>query len=119
MSGCRQQMETIMPETLPAQITAYFNATNRHDTDAMLAAFAADAQVRDEGETHIGTDAIRAWLDHTTAKYRVTVEVMEFTAKAEALVVTGRVAGNFPGSPANLTYRFTLDGDRIASLAIG
>ena len=34
--------------------------------------------------------------------------------------VVARVAGNFPGSPLDLTYRFRLDGDRqIRALEIG
>ena len=108
-----------MPETLAAPIARYFAAANHHDIEAMLAPFAADARVKDEGQTHVGTEAIRAWLNHTTAKYRVTVEVLEITDAAEALAVIGRVSGNFPGSPANLTYRFTLNDNAITSLAIG
>jgi len=33
--------------------------------------------------------------------------------------VTGRVTGDFPGSPVDFQYRFTLDGDKIARLEIG
>ncbi|WP_193334686.1 nuclear transport factor 2 family protein [Devosia beringensis] len=108
-----------MSQILPAPLADYFAAANRHDIDAMLAPFAPDARVRDEGETHTGPTAIRAWLEHTTAKYRVTVEVIDAKIEGDTEVVTGRVSGNFPGSPANLTYRFTLGGDRIASLSIG
>lgn len=108
-----------MAQTLPTPIANYFAAANRHDIDAMLAPFATDARVKDEGQTHIGTEAIRAWLDHTTAKYRVTVEVIDITIHAETLAVTGTVSGNFPGSPANLTYRFVLNGTDIAGLTIG
>jgi hypothetical protein len=32
--------------------------------------------------------------------------------------VTGRVTGDFPGSPVDLQYRFTLEGDKIARLEI-
>jgi len=109
----------MMSPTLPSPLADYFAAANRHDIAAMLAPFAPEARVKDEGQTHIGTAAIRVWLEHTTAKYAVTVEIVDMTTDAETTVVVGRVSGNFPGSPANLTYRFTLDGDRIASLAIG
>lgn len=108
-----------MTQPLPTPLADYFAAANRHDIAAMLAPFAPDARVKDEGQTHIGTEAIRRWLEHTTAKYGVTVDVLETAAEADTLAVTGLVSGNFPGSPANLTYRFTLSGDRIASLAIG
>jgi hypothetical protein len=33
-------------------------------------------------------------------------------------VVTARVTGNFPGSPVDLLYTFTLDGDVISRLEI-
>ena len=108
-----------MAQPLPAPLADYFAAANRHDIAGMLAPFASDASVRDEGQTHVGTEAIRAWLNHTTTKYRVTVDVLDITGAAEALAVIGRVSGNFPGSPANLTYRFTLADDTITSLAIG
>jgi hypothetical protein len=34
-------------------------------------------------------------------------------------VVRARVSGNFPGSPAMLTFTFGLTGDRISELEIG
>lgn len=108
-----------MTVPLPSPLARYFAASNRHDIDAMLAPFAPGAEVRDEGATHVGTAAIRDWMEHTTAKYRVTSEVIDLATKADTLVVTARVSGNFPGSPANLTYRFTLKGDAIGSLSIG
>jgi len=33
-------------------------------------------------------------------------------------IVTGRVSGDFPGSPIELRYAFALDGDEIARLEI-
>jgi len=104
---------------LPAPITAYYAAKNRHDIDAMLLPFAEDAHVHDEGEDHVGYAAIRAWMDRTTRKYRVTVEPLEAGERDGWLEVIARVSGDFPGSPANLRYRFQLDGDRITALTIG
>ncbi len=104
---------------LPAPVSAYYAAKNAHDIDAMLAPFAEDAQVRDEGEDHRGGPAIRAWMEHTTRKYKVTSTPEEATQDGDGLVVRALVAGNFPGSPAHLTYRFVIVGDRIARLEIG
>jgi ketosteroid isomerase-like protein len=108
-----------MTVKLPQLLADYFAAKNRHDIDAMLTPFAPDATVRDEGEIHQGSDAIRDWMDATTRKYRVTVEVADATANGQAWRVAGLVSGNFPGSPATLHYNFTLAGDRIARLEIG
>lgn len=104
---------------LPAPVSAYYAAKNVHNIDAMLAPFAEDAHVRDEGEDHRGHPAIRAWMEQTTRKYRVTARPEEAAKEGNSLVVRALVSGNFPGSPAHLTYRFTLDGERIARLEIG
>jgi hypothetical protein len=40
------------------------------------------------------------------------------THVGERVVLTGRLAGNFPGGTADLTWRFTLDGDHINRLDI-
>ena len=42
-----------------------------------------------------------------------------FAAENRGDVVTARVSGNFPNSPANLDHVFEIHGDRIASLEIG
>jgi ketosteroid isomerase-like protein len=104
---------------LPAPIHAYYAAKNVHDIDAMLTPFAEDAHVRDEGEDHRGRVAIRGWMEETTRKYRVTATPEDVSKDGGQHIVRALVAGNFPGSPARLTYRFTLAGDRIVRLEIG
>ena len=101
---------------LPRPIADYFAAKNRHDIDAMLA---ADATVRDEGRTYTGHAAIRSWMEETTRKYRVTVEPTEASSDGQNWRVAALVAGDFPGSPAVLRYRFSLADERIARLEIG
>ena len=108
-----------MTVKLPQPLTDYFAAKNKHDIDAMLAPFASDATVRDEGEAHRGLAAIRGWMEATTRKYRVTVEVADATNNGDAWRIAGIVSGNFPGSPAMLHYSFTLDEVRITRLEIG
>ncbi|MBN9551066.1 MAG: nuclear transport factor 2 family protein [Alphaproteobacteria bacterium] len=108
-----------MTVELPRPLAKYFAAKNRHDIEGMLIAFSPDATVRDEGETHHGSAAIRAWMETTTRKYRVTVEIGNAAANGDAWRVAGIVSGNFPGSPATLHYNFMLAGDRIEKLEIG
>lgn len=103
---------------LPTPIAAYYAAKNRHDIDAMLAPFAENAVVHDEGEDYRGHTAIRAWMEHTTAKYAVTVAPEEVTIHDGATIVRALVSGNFPGSPAYLTYRFTAGDGDIKALSI-
>lgn len=108
-----------MTASLPEPIAAYYAAKNRHDIDAMLAPFAADASVRDEGEEMRGHAAIRHWMEETTRKYRVTVAVAEVSEADGRTLVAADVTGTFPGSPARLRYAFTLEAGRIARLEIG
>jgi len=47
-----------METHLPAPISKYLEAINRHDPDAMLAQFSDDAIVKDEGKTRRGRAAV-------------------------------------------------------------
>jgi hypothetical protein len=105
-----------MSAILPEPLAAYFAAKNRHDIDAMLAPFAEEAVVKDEGQERRGLAAIRQWMEETTRKYRDTVEVTDVAEAEGATVVTGLVSGNFPGSPAVLHFAFTLERGKIARL---
>lgn len=80
--------------------------------------FAPDAIVRDEGKTIKGPAAIKAWRTETHHKYHHTVEPLAMSERDGKVVVTGKVAGDFPGSPLNLDHIFQLDADRIVSLEI-
>src|SRR3954469_21885681 len=100
-----------MKPMLPDVLVRYFGAQNAHDIDAMVACFASDARVRDEGHVHVGPNAIRAWKKETSAKYRITVEPVEYGIESGSTVVVARVSGAFAGSPANLTYRFGISVD--------
>jgi hypothetical protein len=108
-----------MKPNLPIILRRYFEAQNAHDIEAMVACFALDAAVRDEGRDIRGTEAIRAWKTETSAKYRITAEPLECRVEAGRTAVVARLSGNFPGSPANLTYRFGFAADgRISTLEV-
>jgi hypothetical protein len=98
---------------LPPVLDRYFAAQNAHDIAAMVNCFAPDAIVRDEGRDIIGTQAVRAWKMETSAKYRIAAEPVACRREDDRTIVTVRVSGNFPGSPANLTYRFGLSAEGL------
>lgn len=102
---------------LPEPITAYFAADARNP-DAVARCFTAQATVRDEGRTHAGLDAIKAWKAAASARYTYTATPIALQRHDGAQVVTAHVAGNFPGSPVDLQYHFHLERGLIASLAI-
>jgi len=107
-----------MPVHLPTPVDVYFASENAHDTDALATCFAVHASVKDEGRIIDGLDAIKAWRVETLRKYRHTVEPLGVVERDGKTVVTVKVSGNFPGSPANLEFIFGLGGGRIASLEI-
>ena len=102
---------------LPPPIAAYF-AADHLDADAVARCFGVDAVVVDEGRTRHGRAAIVHWNADATAKYHYTTEPSSLQTSGRETVVTARVVGDFPGSPAMLRYRFTLEGDAIARLEI-
>ena len=73
-----------MKPVLPDILARYFAAQNAHDIDAMVACFAPDAAVQDEGRDIIGTDAVRSWKLQTSAKYRITAEPLECAQRMSA-----------------------------------
>lgn len=104
---------------LPDAIAIFFAVSNGAD-DALLAhCLAHDAAVRDEGRTHEGPEAIRAWLRDARRRYAYRVAPLEVSRQGDGVSVMAEVAGDFPGSPVRLAHVFGLRGGRIASLEIG
>jgi len=103
---------------MPADLPTPIGAANRGETEALAQCFAESAVVRDEGKTIQGLAAIRKWMVETKQKYQHTIEPLASTQKDGKTIVTNRLTGNFPGSPIELEFVFTLDGDEIAALEI-
>ena len=102
---------------LPKPVAAYFTA-DKGDGEAVSRCFTEHAVVKDEGHTHKGRAAIKAWKTDASAKYQYTCEPLACEEKDGKTVVTSHLVGNFPGSPVDLRFLFQLEGDRIASLEI-
>jgi hypothetical protein len=105
---------TNMPIDLPAPIAAYFTA----DGGGVASCFIETAVVVDERREHHGRQAIGRWKTEATAKYHYTSEPLAVDSSGADVTVVARVTGKFPGSPIELRYRFTLEGDKIARLEI-
>ena len=103
--------------SLPKPIAAYFTA-DKGDGEAVSQCFTENAVVKDEGHTHKGRAAIKAWKTAASAKYQYTSEPIACEEKDGNIVVTSHLVGNFPGSPVDLRYFFRLEGDKIASLEV-
>jgi hypothetical protein len=107
-----------MSISLPPPIDLYFSSENAHNSSAIDRCFASGGVVRAEGKTITGVAAIKAWRVATSRKYRHTVEPLAVSAADGRVVVTGKVSGDFPGSPINLEHIFEIEDDRIVSLEI-
>src|ERR1700675_2585525 len=106
-----------MSTKLSEPLATYFAGHNNHDVDAMIGTFAESAAVKDEGHERRGLPAIRKWMEEAAAKPSV-IAVTNAAETDANTTVTGRVSGNFPGSPIDLRFIFTLDQGKITRLEI-
>jgi hypothetical protein len=94
----RSRPRRAMP--VPDVITSYFGVGARRDIDAIVALFADDAIVVDEGKTWRGVREIPAWQEGLASLYQYTTEVSGTERIGEnEYLVTGRLEGNFPEEP--------------------
>lgn len=107
-----------MPIKLPQLIAAFVQAKNDHDSNALIACFANDAVVHDEGKELLGIAAIKKWIDASNAKYQVALEVVNFIERKDETILTAQVSGNFEGSPILLDYHLTVNEGKISELSI-
>lgn len=104
---------------LPAPVQTYFDADRDDDADRLMNAFAIDARVEDEGATHIGQADIAVWWRAAKDRYQPVTTPVDAETIGSLTIVKASVSGSFPGSPALLTFKFEVAGNRIAHLEIG
>jgi hypothetical protein len=108
-----------MTAVIPEVVSRYFQFDADHDIDAIVALFANDATVVDEGQTRHGTTEIRAWRTGAASKYTYTTELTgREPLGPNRYRVTGRLTGNFPGATADLKWEFTIADGYISRLVI-
>ena len=104
---------------LPQSVVNYLAAVKAQDTEMFARCFADDARVHDEGRDYRGLDAITAWKTETQTKYKYVIEPLDASVSGNSVKLRTRLTGDFPGSPADLDFKFMLANDKIASLEIG
>jgi hypothetical protein len=107
-----------MIDNLPKPIAIYIEAENSGEPNLFDQCFAEDAVVRDESATHKGLTSIKKWKAETKKKYQHTVDPLSIVEQDGKVIVTNRLAGNFPGSPIELEFVFKIESDKIVSLEI-
>ncbi|MET2010928.1 hypothetical protein [Microbacterium aurantiacum] len=105
---------------IPPAVALYLHATiDLGDRAGALAAFADTAAVTDEGETYVGTDAIRGWLTTAASEYTYTTTLRgQRSGDDGRWDVFARLEGDFPGGVADLVFRFTVRDGAITELII-
>ncbi|HET9368570.1 MAG TPA: nuclear transport factor 2 family protein [Candidatus Udaeobacter sp.] len=103
---------------LPRVIKEYIDASNAHDAKAIASCFSDDALVHDEGKDFRGRKMIEDWAGQTIERYNFQFKPLRIKSDAAKVAVSIEVSGTFPGSPVSPDYRFTIEGDKIVSLAI-
>ncbi|MFI0848700.1 nuclear transport factor 2 family protein [Mesorhizobium sp. IMUNJ 23232] len=103
---------------LPIPIAAYVAANARLDVDGMVAPFAAEAVLRDNGTVLRGHDEMRSLLAEAVVAAKAIFTPDTVRHEAGQLVVEGPAHGDFKGSPIRFAYRFTLEDDAIKALEI-
>jgi len=106
-----------MSMKLPEPLATYFAGHKNHDVETMIGPFTEGAIVKDEGQERRGLPAIRKWMEEANAKSSV-ITIINVAETAANTTVTGRVSGNFPGSPVDLRFIFTLNQGKITRLEI-
>lgn len=116
--GSGMDKRKLMLPTLPPLLDLYFCACNDRYLDGACACFASDATVQDEARSHQGSAAILQWLEETTQKYAPKYAPVRTGEKDGRHLVAVTVSGNFPGSPVELEFAFTIEQSKITSLVI-
>ena len=80
---------------LPKPVAAYFTA-DKGGGEAVSQCFTENAVVKDEGHTHKGRAAIKAWKTDASAKYEYTCEPIACEEKDRKTVVTCHLGWRFP-----------------------
>ena len=103
---------------LPSPIAAYVAANARLDVEGMLAPFADEAVLSDNGAVLRGAAEIRSLLEEAVTGAKAIFTPDPVRHEDGEVVVEGPGHGDFKGSPIRFTYRFTLDHDAIKALEI-
>jgi ketosteroid isomerase-like protein len=103
---------------LPRIINDYVDASNAHDVKSVVACFADNALVHDEGKDFRGKKMIEDWITKTIEKYKFQFKPISIRQDDAEVIVAVEVSGTFDGSPITLDYHFTIAGGEIGSLTI-
>lgn len=103
---------------LPQTIRDFFRASNKHQTEDLLACFGDNALVLDDGGRYEGLSSIRSWSDQNYIGARVHADLTAVEPRDHEWAVLAEITGNYPGGPYRFWFGFTLDQGQISKLEI-
>lgn len=103
---------------IPEVVSAYFDADQANDVDALNQIFSDSAIVEDENSLYTGIVEIRTWWLAMKEKYQYFLELIEVSNTDHISTVLTQVNGNFPNSPVKLKFQFTLENGKVVKLRI-
>jgi SnoaL-like domain len=107
-------LPVIMP--VPVVITAFLDAVNAADTDALLALFHDRGEVNDWGSRYIGHEQIRAWSDRELIGANATLRMLSSEQHGNEVGVRVQVGGDGFNGPSR--FVFTMDGAKATEMRI-
>lgn len=103
---------------IPEVVSAYFDADQANDVDALNQIFSDSAIVEDENSLYRGIVEIRTWWLAMKEKYQYFLKLIEVFNTDHFSTVLTQVSGNFPNSPVKLKFQFTLENGKVVKLRI-
>jgi hypothetical protein len=101
---------------LPTPVARAIDAVNAGDTDAFLAAFAADGWIDDNGRRFTGHDELRGWSDRELIGANTRFDVTGSEPAEGGVAVDIEVSSN--GFNGYSRFVFEPDGDTLRSMRI-
>ena len=103
---------------LPKVVADLVKAQDNFDSVAYANCFSETAVVFDEGKTHNGRKEIEHWIASANKQYKTTMKPISFEKEGSKIILKAEISGDFPGSPAVLSYHLEIINEQIQSLKI-
>jgi ketosteroid isomerase-like protein len=107
---------------IPQVIENFISATNSHDEETFINAFADDALVNDSSRNFWGKDAIKVWSDEEMIKAKVTFKIDKVVEHYGDYCITALTDGNYDKTkapdPLYLDYFFSIKDSKIVKMII-
>jgi ketosteroid isomerase-like protein len=107
-------MASMTVMSLPQAVEQFVSATNDHDADALLAVFAPEAVVVDDGATFATEDELSGFIRNQIVAPKIVLTPISYDG--DRLVASGD--GDFPGGPLTFAFTFATKDNLITHLSI-